>query len=251
MARLPRLAVAGQAHLVAQRGHGGGAIFLDDADRQGYLRLLHEAARNLGVAVHGYRLDPGEAWLLLTPATGPALSELMQALARRHGLRVNQRHGRRGTLWEGRFRAAPLQAEHWVLAALAWLEASGSAGPAVQPAGPAGASAGWSSAAHHLGQQRDAALTEHPQYWKLGNTPFERELAWRHCLAAGISTEVAARLTAAALSGWPVGDDAFLEGLSRLTERRLAPKPRGRPARAIGPSAVHQGHSSVPNKNGG
>ena len=45
MARLPRLVVAGQAHFVVQRGHGGAPVFADDSDRAAYLAALREAAR--------------------------------------------------------------------------------------------------------------------------------------------------------------------------------------------------------------
>ena len=44
MARLPRLVVAGQAHFVVQRGHGGAPVFADDSDRAAYLAALREAA---------------------------------------------------------------------------------------------------------------------------------------------------------------------------------------------------------------
>ena len=37
MARLARLAIAGQAHHLIQRGNNGQAIFLDDEDRRAYL----------------------------------------------------------------------------------------------------------------------------------------------------------------------------------------------------------------------
>ena len=41
MARLPRLVVAGQAHFVVQRGHGGAPVFDDDSDT----RALVETSR--------------------------------------------------------------------------------------------------------------------------------------------------------------------------------------------------------------
>ena len=87
MARLPRLVVAGQAHFVVQRGHGGAPVFADDSDRAAYLAALREAAATERVQVHAHALLPGEVQLLVTPAEPAALSRLMQALGRALSLR--------------------------------------------------------------------------------------------------------------------------------------------------------------------
>jgi putative transposase len=224
VARLARLAVAATAHHVLQVGHGGHAVFVDDADRTAYLDALRDAAHAKQVAVHGYVLLSSEVHLLVTPQTPQGLSRLMQAVGRRYGLRFNRRHGRRGTLWEGRFRAAPIEPDPWLLRSLAWIETAASAGSAA-----AAAAYPWCSAAHHLGVQRDTLITEHPAYWQLGNTPFERELAWRQRLDAGVPPAQALQLLQAVRHDWALGGAAFLAGLGRHTDRPLAPRPRGRP----------------------
>ena len=53
MARLPRLAVAGQAHLALMLGHSAQPVFVDDDDRRQFLAALRESALQHGVAVHG------------------------------------------------------------------------------------------------------------------------------------------------------------------------------------------------------
>jgi putative transposase len=225
MARLARLALAGVAHHVLQVGHGGQAVFADDADRTAYVDMLRDASRAEQVAVHGYALLDNEVHLLVTPHTPRGLSRLMQAVGRRYGLRFNRRHGRSGTLWDGRFRAAPIEPDPWVLRSLAWMEtAGGCAAARSDHANP------WCSAAHHLGARRDALIAEHPAYWQLGNTPFEREHAWRRCLEAGLPAAQASQLLDAVRHGWALGGAAFLSGLGRLTARPLVARPRGRPA---------------------
>ena len=78
MARLARLAVAGQAHHLIQRGNNGQAIFVDDEDRNSYLASLREAASTHAVAIHAYVLMDNHVHLLLSlPAIG-AIGRLMQ-----------------------------------------------------------------------------------------------------------------------------------------------------------------------------
>jgi putative transposase len=80
MARLPRLAVAGQAHLVTLAGAPGVPVYVDDADRRALLDALREAALQHQVAVHAHVLADDHLHLLVTPPTAAALGALMQAL---------------------------------------------------------------------------------------------------------------------------------------------------------------------------
>jgi putative transposase len=228
MARLPRLAVAGLSHHVIQRGHNRQPVFLDDADRHAYLSALREAAALQRVAVHAYVLMDNHIHLLVTPPTAEALSKMLQALGRRYVSAFNRRHGRAGTLWEGRFRATVLESGPHVLTCMRYIEQN----PQRLIPPTAATDYLWSSAAHHLGQRRDPLLTGHALYWALGNTPFERELAWRSLLDDALGSAEVQAHTDSALKGWALGSGAFLAGLGATTERRMAPRPRGRPPRA-------------------
>jgi putative transposase len=223
MARLPRLAVAGQAHLALMLGHSAQPVFVDDDDRRQFLAALRESALQHGVAVHAYALQPTEVLLLLTPATATALGALMQGLGRRYGAAFNRRHGRRGTLWAGRFRTAVVQAGPHLLDALLHVDLQG---PVAE-----GGDAAWSGLGHRLGHRRDPLITDCTAWWALGNTPFEREAAYRRCLADGLAPERAAALADAAHKGWAVGDAAFLAALAQQADRPVQPRPRGRPPR--------------------
>lgn len=219
MARLPRLAIGGLPHLVVQRGHNGAPVFIDDDDRRRFLAALREVALLQRVAVHGYALLTGEVWLLVTPEQAEGLSRMMQALGRRYVAGFNARHGRSGTLWDGRFRAALVDAQTEALPALLFVETL------AQQRG----AGDWSSLPHHLGRVRDPLLSAAPFYWALGNTPFDRESAWRRQLEEGLGAEHAQRLEQAARKGWAVGSPAFLSQWALTSERPLAPRPRGRP----------------------
>ena len=225
MARLPRLSVAGQAHLALMLGHSAQPVFTDEADRQQFLAALRESALQHGVAVHAYALLPTEVLLLLTPATATALGALMQGLGRRYGAAFNRRHGRRGSLWAGRFRTAVVQAGPMLLEAMLYVDLKGQHGGA--------ADLRWCSLGHHLGQRRDPLLTDSSAWWALGNTPFEREAAYQRSLADGLAPERVAALADAAHKGWALGDAGFLAALAQQAERPVQPRPRGRPPRPV------------------
>lgn len=223
MARLPRLSIGGMPHLLVQRAQQGQPAFLDDTDRTLYRNLLGEAARAEGVALHAYALLDQQVRLLATPGAAEALGRMMQAIGRRYGSAFNRRHGRSGTLWEGRFRATVLEPERHLLDAMRFVEDEGNWEGGVDDGGPA------SSRGHHLGRRQDSLVTDAAPFWALGNTPFDREAAYRRLLDAGLPLPVKVALEQAVHTGWPLGSDRFVASLSVKTTRRLVPLKRGRP----------------------
>ena len=218
MARLPRLAAAGHPHLVYQRTVHGQSAFKDDDDRHRFLHIATEASRQTGTVVHAYALLDEEVFLLATPAHADSLSRFMQSMGRRYNASFNRRHGRQGALWAGRFRAGIL--EHSRVLDAMWLIDS-----RVEDGGDGARSSG----AHHLGGARSALVVEHPAYWALGNTPFDREAAYRGLLLTGLSASVEAALLDAAKHGRTVASAAFVAVLEAQLDRSLTPARRGRP----------------------
>ncbi|QHI98210.1 transposase [Xylophilus rhododendri] len=225
MARLPRLTVPGQVHHLILRGNNGQAVFHDDQDRERLLQLLQDHAREFAIAVHGYVLMDNHLQLLLTPVDD-RLPRYMQAVGRRYVRYFNDRHGRSGTLWEGRYRSTVIDAQAYLLHAMALLDLKPvAAGLAPQPeAWP------WSSHRHYIGRLTDRLVTPHALCWELGNTPFARELAYAELVHAGVPGEVQAQLQGATLGGWALGGSEFLGQLTKTTDRRLTPGNAGRPS---------------------
>ena len=238
MARLPRLSIPGLPHQVIYRGNNGQPVFLDDADRQRMLECLAQYAPEHRVDLHAYVLMPGEVVLLLTPQAAGALSGFMQAVGRKYTRQFNQRHGRSGTLWEGRYRSTVLQPERFLLACMVCIDQR----PVQQALAPAPQDYAWSSHAHYIGRDADRLVVPHAQYWQLGNTPFAREAAYAQCVEAGVSAADQAFILQSTRHGWVMGDPDFLSELQGGVMRRLSKAKAGRPAR------VPQGRqSSDPN----
>lgn len=228
MARLTRLCVPGWPHLLLQAGHNRQSVFLDDADRQLFIELLQSAASTHGVAIHAYALLDNEVRLLATPTGSDSLSLMMQAVGRRYGSSFNRRHAHTGSLWEGRFRATVIEPERHLLACMRYIDQA--LPDDVQGTGLE--QQAWSSAAHHLGERVDPLVNDHLLYWSLGNTPFEREAAYRALLQHALTPVEVVSISDAVKKGWPLGSAGFLAQLSGSTARRLAPLPRGRPRKS-------------------
>jgi putative transposase len=210
---------------VIQRGNNRQAIVRGDADRRAWRDILAEALEQHAVSLQAYVLMDNHFHLLLTPPSAQALSRLMQTMGRRYVGAHNAAHGRSGTLWEGRFKCSPVETDRYFLACMRYIELNPvRAGLVGSPQEWA-----WSSAAHHLGLRQDRLVADHPTYWALGNTPFERERRYRDFLEAGTSERDAARITEAALKGWALGSPEFLRTQADAAARPLEPRRRGRP----------------------
>jgi putative transposase len=225
MARLARIEIAGCPHHVIQRGNNRESVFRDEPDRHQYLALLREIASTSSLAVHAYVLMPDHVHLLVTPQSEGALGRAMQAIGRRYVRWFNDRHRRTGTLWEGRFRSAPISAERYLLTCMRYIE--------LNPV-RAGISSSvdqypWSSFAHHIGLTVDPLITDHAVFWGLGNTPFERQSAYRRLCEDPLPLERVDELRWATKRGWALtqisGGDVGGDGRAAWAK----PRPRGRP----------------------
>ncbi|WJJ94656.1 hypothetical protein [Neopusillimonas aromaticivorans] len=125
---------------------------------------LRECAHEQHVNVHGWVLLYDRMVLLATPSSRTGIARLMQAIGRRFTSRLSS-----GRVFEGRYRSALLQPEHWVLPALVWLDILPVQHGYVEQA----ESWPWSSACYHTGLnlKPHTWANEHPDYWQLGNTP--------------------------------------------------------------------------------
>ena len=225
MARLSRLTVTDYPHHVILRGNNRQDIFKTptDFERMHELLLIHSQEQQ--VEVHSYVFMSNHLHLLLTPRVDQALPKMMQAVGRSYVRYFNQKHGRTGTLWEGRYRATLIQAERYLLACMVYIDLNPVRAHMVeQPLDYR-----WSSHSQYVGPRSDRLVTPHALYWALGNTPFSREAAYAELVQAGVAREQQSALINATLKAWALGDDAFMQQLEGQTTRRLLKGKAGRP----------------------
>jgi len=226
MSRLPRLALGGHPHLILQRGVHSSSVFLDDEDHRIFLAQIAAAAAASRVEIHAYVLLDNEFQILATPEDAAGLSRMMQSVGRTYVASFNRRHGRSGTLWQARYKATVLEAPAFLVTCMRYVESR-----PVSRGQDSAIDYPWSSASHHVGREPSPLITDHPSYWQLGNTPFEREAAYRALLERSLTQQEMHRIEEATLKGWALGSERFLRDLSQQTDRRLHPLARGRPTK--------------------
>ena len=225
MARQPRLALPGYPHHVIQRGNNRQPIVLDEADRKMLYSLWLEESQRHKVAVNAYVLLDNHFHMLLTPPSDEAMSLMMQSVGRTYVRYFNQRHGRSGTLWEGRYNSSLVDSEAYLLTCMAYIDLN----PVRAGVAESAEQFNWSSYKHLIGQKNDKLVTPHALYWGLGNTPFAREVAYAEFVAGGLSASLQKDLTESALKGRVVGRPEFLKSLEKTTQRQILPQKSGRP----------------------
>lgn len=213
MARMARVFLPGAAQLVRVHGINSGSVFFDDQDYESWCSILRSIAPDHAVLIHAYALVEHAIHLLVTPQNEQALGRLMQDLGRRYVRHINTKYQRTGTLWEGRYRTCLIQDEPYVLRAYVWLDGMSQ----------------HSSQSHHLGIALQGFIHDHPQYWALGNTPYDRQYRYKNLLDQGLPQSESIALSKAVLTGWALGDESFLAHASRIGGRRVSQAARGRP----------------------
>jgi putative transposase len=225
MARLPRLVIPHQPHHVIQSGINGQLIFREPEDHARYLGWLKGSAKEYKVAVHAYVLLPDRLRLLITPADEEGLAQAMQRVGRYYVPWFNAKYGRSGSLFQGRFKTSVIEAAPYFMQCSQYMESS----PVrAQLAGDALAYP-WSSYAHHAGVKPDPVITDHALYWALGNTPFQREAAYKELAERPLTAAQLEAIETAVLKGWPLGSEAFKLELQKKAKRQVLPAKRGRP----------------------
>lgn len=59
-------------------------------------------------------------------------------------------------------------------------------------------------------------------FWTLGNTPFARDAAYiSAAVEEGLGSHAQEQISHAAMRGWALGDERFIENLQQKTERRV------------------------------
>jgi len=224
MARQARTIIPGQAMHVMVRGNNREVLFFSDADRRIYLDWLREAARQFGSVVHAFALMPNHVHLLITPQNADSLAKTMQSLGRRYAQYFNQQQHRSGTIWEGRYRSSLIDPDYF-LRCQRYIELN----PVRAGFESSPQDSSWTSFASHIGGNTEPWLVDHQYFWKLGNTPFERQMAWSAFVREGAPYWEDRQITEALLRSKPWVSDIFAQKLFKDKPEQILIRYRGRP----------------------
>ena len=113
MARPLRIQYPGAVYHVTHRGNGRQAIFIQDADRYQFLKILFHAQYIYSVLLHGYVLMENHFHLLAETPRGN-LSEFMRYFNITYTSYFNRTHGRSGHLYQGRYSSFLIEKETYL-----------------------------------------------------------------------------------------------------------------------------------------
>jgi putative transposase len=227
MPRQRRLDVPDVAQHIIQRGNNRRPCFFDDSDYRHYLGALREMSLRYECAIHAYVLMTNHVHLLATPRSVGAVGRMMQGVGRNYVRHVNDRLGRTGTLWEGRYRACLVDGDSYALACIRYIE--------LNPvrAGMVGAALDypWSSCAAHALGQPEALICAHPVLEALGVDGPGRQQAYRRLLEQPVPEDDIVRIRQFAQRQRALGSTQFQGAIEAQLQRQVGLGRPGRPRR--------------------
>lgn len=223
MARLPRFVIPGQPQHIIVRGNNREPVFYRGEDYRFYLEKLKQACDKHQCDVHAYVLMTNHVHLLLTPHTEQGIGKMIQMLGRYYVQYFNHVNQRTGTLWEGRYKAALIDSEHYLLTCYRYIElnpvrAAMVSHPSSYP---------WSSYCYNGLGQTDPIVIPHGEYLRLGPNSEQRQIAYQALFKNPITEKTLAEIREASNKAWVLGSSQFKQVIEQKLNRRTEPLARG------------------------
>lgn len=179
--------------------------------------------------------------LLVTPSTEDGLSETMKAVNERYVPKFNQRYGRTGTLWEGRFHSNVVQSERYLFVLQTYIEQNPVRARMVRHP----AEFAWSSYLTNASGAPTGLITPHERYLALARDDTERGKAYQRLFGIPTTAKQLELIRQALASGYALGDEAFTQALEEskgisVTPRRPGPKKGDRKGKGTERAAPHE-----------
>jgi putative transposase len=209
--RSQRLIIPGQPQHVIQRGNNRCALFREPADYEVFARYLASAIARFGCVIHAYVFMPNHVHFVMTAREPGSIAKVMQSLGCRYVAYFNERYGRTGTLWEGRFRSAAIGTEPYFFRCCRYVESN----PVRAGIVDAPAAYRWSSYGANAIGRPDPLVTPHDLYRALGLTESTRRAAYRALFPPTLDDATLDAIRVATLAGLAVGERPGTHGGAR------------------------------------
>jgi len=153
---------------------------------------------------------------------------LMQAMGRTYVQALNKQYERTGTLWEGRYKASPVQRERCLLTQryieLNPVRAGMVRAPGAYP---------WSSYPHNAAGRSDPLITPHAAYNALAPDLAPRHATYRQLFADAIAPATLTWIRDTTNACLVLGNDKFKDQIETMLGRSVRPGKGGRPKKAV------------------
>ena len=218
MPRTARASAGDVIYHVINRGNGRSKVFHKDQDYEAFLALIEQACRRIPMRVLGECPMPNHFHLLLWPYGDGDLSRWMQWLLTSHVRRYHSHHGTSGHVWQGRFKAFPVQADEHLLSVLRYVERNA----------------------------KRAGLVTRAQDWRWGSLHLRGKgnISWLSALPVDLPRDWTAQVNQpqtkaeleavrqSVIRGRPFGDEKWQRKMAVKLCLQSTLQPRGRPKRA-------------------
>lgn len=199
------------------RGNGRRRVFHKDGDYEAFLDAIARASEEIPLPVLGYCLMPNHFHLVVMPAADGDLSRWMHRVLNTHVRRYHTFHGTSGHIWQGRFKAFPIEEDEHLLTVLRYVERN----PVRADLAPRAEQWAWSSA------KCWTANAERPAFVEVG--PVKRPRNWLDFVNKALTPAELEAVRRCANRGSPYGSaDWTAQAATRLGLQSTL-RSRGRP----------------------
>jgi putative transposase len=219
MPRTSRSLVAGGCYHVISRGNNRARLFDEPGDYDAFVGLMNESQQRVRLSLFAACVMPNHVHLVVAQERASDISRWMHWLLTTHSHRHHQGRETCGRVWQGRFKAFPIQQDGHLLTVMRYVERNA----------------------------LRAGLVERAEAWSWGSLAWRRRGAWRALLTcpplalpanwlawvnAPQTREELAALRACVNHQRPYGNELWSSSERQRWAPQVAKRRRGRPGKA-------------------
>ncbi|MFQ5952223.1 MAG: transposase [Candidatus Omnitrophota bacterium] len=217
MPRIARIVSPGHPHHITQRGNFKQITFVDNKDYLKYLYWLEKYGKEHGLLILAFCLIPNHVHLAAVPPENTSLAKTLKICHMRYSQYFNKKNNHTGHLWQGRFYSCVLDETH-LYSVVRYIENNPVRAELVKKP----EDWKWSSARAHLGKENSLIpLAEISDFIQVKD--------WSEYLNTENDLEMTEKIRRHTLTGRPLGNGSFIQGLEDSFGKRLRALPKGRP----------------------
>lgn len=215
MSRTARASKGGVCYHAINRGNGRATVFHNSCDYEFFVHLMVLANRRIPMRLLAYCLMPNHFHLVLWPFNDGDLGRWMHWLLTSHVRRYHKLRGTSGRVWQGRFKAFPVQQDGHLLKVMRYVERN----PLRASLVATGEDWPWSS------------LNPNVPVGLVVDGPVEKPKSWRSVVDRPMSDEELRALRNSCARNAPFGDGAWSNETASRLGLQASLRPLGRPRR--------------------
>jgi len=222
MPRRARSIVAGACYHVINRGNNRATVFHDNAEYAAFIGLISDAQERIPLELFAACLMPNHFHVVVRPTSRDDIGHWIHWLLTTHSHRYHLRHATTGRVWQGPYKAFPIEQDGHLLTVLRYVERNAvRAGLVMRSRDWNWGSAAWRHGPRHLNR----LLTQ---------APVKIPSDWDDFLDEPRTTLEAEALRACVNRQRPFGTDEWIQAAPECQGFDSSGRPRGRPRKRDG-----------------